>query len=201
MLQWTIEQARQASSVDAVYVSSDGDEILEFAAAAGATPVRRPPDLSGDHASSESALRHALGEVGDGVETVVFLQATSPLRLPGDIDGAVETLREQGADSVFAASRMRNFMWERNGTDLASVNYDFRNRTRRQDHSGETWVETGSIYVFRPEALLAHDNRLSGKIAMHELQAWQAFEVDEHEDVAFCEALFTALVLPALADR
>ena len=46
--------------VDAVYVSTDDDAIAAAAERAGAGVIRRPADLAGDTASSESALLHAL---------------------------------------------------------------------------------------------------------------------------------------------
>lgn len=55
-----VDAARAAATVDVVVVSTDGDAIAAEALAAGARVVRRPDDLSGDEASSESALLHAL---------------------------------------------------------------------------------------------------------------------------------------------
>ena len=68
-----IRAARGAPSVDRVIVSTDADAIAAAARAAGAEVVRRPADISGDTASSESALLHALE----------FLAATEGRRVPG----------------------------------------------------------------------------------------------------------------------
>src|SRR4051812_12992965 len=75
-----VESARAARLVDGVVVSTDGDDIAAEAVAAGARVVRRPAELAGDEASSESALLHTLEElraVGDEPEVLLFLQATS----------------------------------------------------------------------------------------------------------------------------
>ncbi|MGN6409030.1 MAG: acylneuraminate cytidylyltransferase family protein, partial [Curtobacterium sp.] len=55
-----VESALAATTIDAVVVSTDGDAIAAEAVSAGARVVRRPPELSGDEASSESALLHVL---------------------------------------------------------------------------------------------------------------------------------------------
>jgi N-acylneuraminate cytidylyltransferase len=63
LLAWSILAAKRASTVDAVFVSTDDPEIAQMAAAHGAGVIWRPPELAGDTASSESALLHAVEEV------------------------------------------------------------------------------------------------------------------------------------------
>jgi N-acylneuraminate cytidylyltransferase len=63
LLAWSILAAKRASTVDAVFVSTDDPEIAQMAAAHGAGVIWRPAELAGDTASSESALLHAVEEV------------------------------------------------------------------------------------------------------------------------------------------
>ena len=100
LLAHSIEHARQAPSVTRVVVSTDDAEIAAVARRFGAEVVDRPAEISGDAASSESALLHVLDHLRDAEgyepDLVVFLQATSPLRRPGDVQGAIETLDARG---------------------------------------------------------------------------------------------------------
>jgi N-acylneuraminate cytidylyltransferase len=64
LLAWSIEQARQTPQVSRVFVSTDSAEIAAVAREWGAEVVMRPPEISGDTASSESALIHALDYLG-----------------------------------------------------------------------------------------------------------------------------------------
>ena len=95
----TIEHARQARSVGRVVVSTDDAEIAAVSKQYGAEVVWRPAAISGDTASSESALLHALEylQQTEGYESdlLVFLQCTSPLTLPEDIDGTVQALWDE----------------------------------------------------------------------------------------------------------
>jgi len=59
-------------------VSTDDLVIADAAHAAGAEIVDRPAHLSGDRASSESAVLHALTHSDPAADTVVHLQPTSP---------------------------------------------------------------------------------------------------------------------------
>ena len=60
LLAWTIEQSLNAKSVDSTYVTTNNDEIAEVAREYGAKIIWRPESISGDEASSEVALLHAI---------------------------------------------------------------------------------------------------------------------------------------------
>jgi CMP-N,N'-diacetyllegionaminic acid synthase len=61
LLVWSIEQALATSAFALVAVSSDDQQILAAAHAAGAhLLVERPPDMATDHAPKLPAVRHCL---------------------------------------------------------------------------------------------------------------------------------------------
>jgi CMP-N,N'-diacetyllegionaminic acid synthase len=188
----TIEQAKESSSVTDTVVSTDDDEIAAVSEAAGATVVRRPADLSGDQATSESALIHAVRAlVQQGKpqpELIVFLQCTSPIRRAGDIDAAVAMLLKKGADSLLSVSPSHRFLWTEEDGWARPINYDFRCRPRRQDMVPQ-YVENGSIYVFRTQELLDSGNRLSGKIALYQMDDEAAVEIDSLLDMSIVEMI------------
>lgn len=200
LLAWSILQAREARTIGRVYVSSDDPDIQNIAARFGAVPIVRPPELATDTSSSEQALGHALTEIGRATgatpDLVVFLQATSPLREPEDIDGAVGKLLETKADSLFSMAILEDFtLWTRKGTALKGLSFDPLRRGRRQDRE-PVYLENGSIYVFRPEILKKYDNRLGGKISMFEMPRWKSYEIDTLEDVEICAYYFKKKLLP-----
>ncbi len=193
LLAYTIEHARQTPAITRVVVSTDDAEIAAIAQQYGAEVVWRPVEISGDDASSESALLHALDYLRDteGYEPdlVVFLQATSPLRQPDDIQKAIETLQREQADALFSACAVHGFIWRREGKRLSSLSYDYRNRPRRQEMGGEDLLENGSIYVFKPAMLRQYGNRLGGKIAVYRMHPLDSFQVDEPDDLQLIEQL------------
>ena len=56
----TIEHARRSRLVGRIIVSTDDHEISDVAIKYGAEVIKRPPELSGDTASSEDALLHVV---------------------------------------------------------------------------------------------------------------------------------------------
>jgi CMP-N,N'-diacetyllegionaminic acid synthase len=192
LIAWTVLQARAARGVDIVAVSSDSDAILAAAEAAGAIGVRRPSDISGDLASSESAWLHALNEV-DGrlgrFERIVALQATSPIREPGDVETALDTFDREGLDSLLSVCEVEDyFNWHIGPNGPEPINYDYRNRRMRQQIE-KRYLENGSFYVFVPSLLRERSNRLGGKIGFHLMERHKMFQIDRPEDVKLCAAI------------
>lgn len=98
MIAHSIGHAQSADSVGRVLCSTDGTEIAEAAAKAGAEVVLRPPSLASDTATVDAAVRHAVE--GIDVDVVVVLYGNVPIRPEGLVDRAVRELVGSGADSV-----------------------------------------------------------------------------------------------------
>lgn len=198
LIGWSIDQAVKAELVTEVFVTSDSDEILDVAKNLGATPIKRPEEISGDNATSESAWLHALDQIeaqGNKVEYLVLMQATSPIRHPFDLDRAIQKMRDENLDSLFSVANIGDFfIWRKMMDKYESINYDYKNRKRRQDF-GEQLLENGSFYVCKPSLLRETNNRLGGKIGVHVMPLWKSFEIDEIENVKFIKMLMENYLL------
>lgn len=191
---WSVLQAKGAEGVTDVVVSSDSESILEQTRECGAVPIRRPDDISGDHASSESAWLHALETLEEGGATfdrIVALQATSPIRESSDIDAALRQFESESLDSLFTAAEVEDyFTWQVADGIATSVGYDWRNRRRRQDLE-KRYLENGSFYVFRPDLLRKTLNRLGGRIGLFKMPRHKMFQIDSPEDIELCRVIMT----------
>jgi hypothetical protein len=99
---------------DAIAVSSDSAHILEIASACGVVHlVNRPAELATDTAAKLPVIRHCVSEVervrGQTYNTLVDLDATSPLRSIQDIQNAVSLLETSGFGNVITAMPARHF--------------------------------------------------------------------------------------------
>ena len=197
LLAWTIEHCL-AGGVDLVYVSSDADEILSTGEKYGAKSILRPENISGDFATSESGWLHALeiieAELGS-VDWVLAPQVTSPLRTAEDIRDGVKLADSGKYDSLFSCSIAEDlFFWEIRSKNIESVNYDWKNRKRRQDFPKQ-YIENGSFYLFRPEILRKNNNRFGGRIGIVEMAFWKMFEIDSMKDLRMCSALMKEFLI------
>lgn len=196
LLAYTIEQALATPAITRVIVSTDDAEIGAVAAQYGAEVMQRPDALSGDAASSESALLHVLDELARhenyAPDLVVFLQCTAPLRREHDIQRAIETLLAQEADSLLSLAPFKHFLWHAPDQHLTSLNFDYLKRPRHQELPS-LYMENGSIYVFKPRVLRETGNRLGGKIVHYAMEPLTAVDIDTLDDLALAEAILSAL--------
>ena len=192
LLARSIRAARAASSVDRVVVSTDSTHYAGLAKQEGAEVVMRPPELSGDEASSESALLHVLQATGADPRWIVFLQCTSPFTRAEDIDCLVAAAEAAGADSGFTAVPSHSFVWRTGGDGSATgVNHDKSVRLRRQER-GPEFVENGAVYVMDGKGFARHRHRFFGKTVLSEMPEWTRLEIDSPSDWSAAEAVFMA---------
>lgn len=97
LMAYTIEACQQCPFVDAIYVSSDDQEILDVGIAFGAVPLVRPAHLADDHTPKVVAIRQAIedpavGEL-DRDDIVIVAQANSPTIVASQIEQAWQMMQ------------------------------------------------------------------------------------------------------------
>ena len=121
LIYYTIEAAKSSKYVDRVLVSTDSEEIREIAREFGAeAPFLRPAQLSGDSATSESALRHAVKWLEENEnynsDIVVYLQCTDIFRKRFMIDHLVaKLLEDDDLETAFVAYATHKKFWRKEG--------------------------------------------------------------------------------------
>lgn len=193
LLAYSIEQALQTPAITRVVVSTDDPEIAAVAQQYGAEVVWRPAEISGDTASSESALLHVLDHLaqteGYEPELVVFLQCTAPLTLAEDISGTIQALLDQKADTAVAVVPFHYFVWKLDSEGNAiGINHDKHKRLLRQQQDPQ-YLEAGAVYVMRTHGFRQARHRFFGKTALYVMPAERRLEIDELVDFKVAEVL------------
>ena len=134
LIVWTIEHALQSKYLDYVVVSTDEEEISEVARKAGATVLRRPPELATDDSLVIHTIQHAIKYYP--CDWVVLLQPTSPIRRPGLVDMCIEEAVYNDVDTVATGFYCKYQPYSPNATK------------RRQDVKG-FFVDDGNVYVIK----------------------------------------------------
>ena len=187
LIAWSILAARATFSKEVIFVSTDSIEIMEIAKQYGAqVPFLRPHHLSTDAASTESVALHFLGwlhESGIELDSLVLMQATSPVRRVASLSEAVQLFESESADSLVTVCKTHKFIWRNLSSPQAS--YDIYDRQRRQDISknDEIYFENGSFYITKTKVFEKFKNRLGGKIVMYKMTAEESFEIDDKFDL------------------
>ncbi|MBC8311535.1 MAG: acylneuraminate cytidylyltransferase family protein [Candidatus Marinimicrobia bacterium] len=187
----SINYAKDCSLVNEIYVSTDDDEISSISSNNGASVIQRPLALSGDTASTESAIEHVLSTLKVKPDIIVLLQATSPFRPKNSLGKALKKFIENNLDSLLSISPTHRFFWSVDENDNINAKYDFLNRPRRQDlkKKDTRFVENGSLYIFTHDHFTSIKNRLGGKIGYIEFDEKYSHEIDTELDFKFLETL------------
>lgn len=192
---WNIEALENCPEVDEIIVATDSDKIENVVTSRPykKTKVyRRSAKNACDTASTESVMLEYIHYAQLSDEDIFMLvQATSPLTETVHFTEALNLYNNGKCDSILTCVRNYRFFWNEDGT---SMNYDYKNRPRRQNFSGML-MENGAFYINKVRNVLKSGNRLSGHIGIYEMPEYTATEIDEPDDWIVLENLMRKHVL------
>lgn len=192
---WNIEALERCPAVDEIIVATDSDLIEETVQARlyKKTKIyRRITENACDTASTESVMLEYI-HYAQLANDIIFMlvQATSPLTQTKHFSEALGLFLKNDYDSMLTCVRNYRFFWSEDGI---SMNYDYKNRPRRQNFSGML-MENGAFYINCVRNILISKNRLSGNIGIYEMPEYTATEIDEPDDWMVLENLMRKYVL------
>ena len=195
LVYWNLEALEKSNNIDEIFVATDCEEIKNVVNSFNFSKVKiydRDKENASDTASTESVMLEFINKQNFKDNDLFFLvQATSPLTQTKDFDKALETLKNENADSLLTCIRTKRFFWDKNANP---INYDFINRPRRQDFDG-LFMENGAFYINSVGNIKKDKNRLSGKIAIYEMEEFTAVEIDEEDDWLIAEKMMYKYIL------
>ena len=190
LVYWTAKAAAACSRIDQVYITTDSEQIAQTVREFGLEKVcviGRSEETATDTASTESVMLEFARQYE--FETIVLIQATSPLLRAEDLERGMVVYEEPETDSVLSAVIQKRFCWAVTEDGYAKAeNYDIFHRPRRQEFAGY-FVENGAFYITSRERLLKTGNRLSGNIRICEMPEETFYELDEPSDWVMIEQL------------
>jgi len=113
LMEYPLLAAKNAPSVDEVYVSTDSAKIKEVARKNNVQVIDRPDYLCTKEALGEDAFKHGyeyIKNLGKDIEFMLLLFCNAPCILPEQIEESVRVLRErEDIDSAVTVSRYNMF--------------------------------------------------------------------------------------------
>ena len=196
----SIERARDCGLFDAIAVSSDSEQILEVASGCGVEHlVRRPADLATDAAAKLPVIRHCVAEVervtGHLFNTLVDLDATSPLRSTQDIADAVSLLETSGAGNVITGMPARRSPYfnliEVDESGLVRLCKPLTKAIVRRQDAPKCYDMNASIYVWRRDVLFDAPTLFNGDTRLYVMPEERSIDIDSEIDFLFVEFLMS----------
>ena len=197
LLQWTLEESKKVKSVEKIVVSTDDDDIKQFAERLCVDVVTRPKQISNDNSSSESAILHTLkyyNKKNIHPDIIVFLQCTSPLISYSDIEKGIKYLNKKKLDATFACASFDGFVWKKNNKKFIGINHDHRKRLMRQKRRTE-YLEAGSIYIMKTKSFLKDKFRFCGKCEPFLIDKKKVLDINDYQDIEIAEMYLKNLVI------
>jgi len=191
LVYWSLKALQESKKIDQIYVALDCQKFEKIVRSFAFDKISiywRSEENSQDHSSTESVILEFLNNNITQFQQndyFILVQATSPMIKAHDLDKAFDLLKDKKADSLLSCTKTKRFFWS---LDAKALNYNYKNRPRRQDFSG-LFMENGAFYINTIGNILKYKNRLSGKIAIYEMPLYSAIELDEEIDWIIVEQL------------
>lgn len=195
LIEYSIEAARRAASIDRVIVSTDSAKIATMAASLGAeAPFLRPPELAQDDTPGIDPILHAVEWLRDQEryqpDLVCCLQPTSPLRTAADIDAALAVAAAKRADAVVSVTAaLQHPRWMKCVDADGRVSDFLPGATpvaRRQDLP-PVFALNGAIYLGRTDVLLSRRTWYTERTYAYIMPAERSLDIDTAWDLALAE--------------
>ncbi|MFX0107832.1 MAG: cytidylyltransferase domain-containing protein, partial [Candidatus Hodarchaeota archaeon] len=187
LIDYTIEAALKATTVDRVIVSTDSEKISDIARKAGAeVPFLRPAKLADDKTPLSAVMRHFLDwckSSGWNVDVLVILEPTSPLRSSADIDNAVTLFKNKGVDTVVSVERDTSLGWE---LDEQDVPRPLEAQRLNRQNLRPKFKENGAIFVTNPE-VVTEKTTIGANVALYEMGAVESIDINTWRDLQLAD--------------
>ena len=182
-----IETLLNVDEISDIVVNTDSDDVITGLGQSFPTVkvIERPEYLRADEVPMNEILAFDTSQV----EADFYLQthSTNPLLKTETVTRAIQSLLSDfpAYDSLFSVTRWQTRLWDQLGR---AINHNPSILLQTQDLP-PVYEENSCIYIFQRETLLARRNRLGERPMMFEIDAAEAWDIDEELDFAITDFL------------
>ncbi|MEG1254894.1 acylneuraminate cytidylyltransferase family protein [Clostridium sp.] len=200
LIGYTIEAAKNCSSVSRVIVSTEDNEIAEVSKQFGAEiPYLRPSELSGDNSPTIDCILHVINYLKENEDYkpdyVLLLQCTSPLRNSTHVEETIEKLLNSNYDSIVSVCEAEvNPYWANvfQGDKLKYFIEEGKIITRRQDLP-DVYRMNGAIYLIKTDVLIKERTFEPENLMGYIMDSYSSVDIDTEMDFKIAEAIVKEL--------
>jgi CMP-N,N'-diacetyllegionaminic acid synthase len=197
LIDWSLDQLFANPRVGTVVVSTDDPRIHAHAVARGALDIGlRPDHLATDAAPKWQVWQHALAEsearIGP-VDAFLDLDCTAPLRLPEDVDTALDLFLAQAPDMVMSCCEARKNPYfnlvEPDASGALKVSKPLTGGVWARQKAPLVYDHVGVVYVVAPGYLRSARTIYEGRVIPYVLPAERCHDIDTAHDFLLVEFL------------
>ena len=147
--------------------------------------INRPKHLRADDVPMNQILMHDTEQVP--ADFYLQTHSTNPLLKPQTVSQAVQSFLAAypERDSLFSVTRLQTRLYDKDGR---AINHNPKELLQTQ-HLPPVYEENSCIYIFNRANLIAKGHRISDRAMMFEINAAEAWDIDEELDFAITDFL------------
>ncbi|NOH00694.1 MAG: acylneuraminate cytidylyltransferase family protein [Chloroflexi bacterium] len=187
LFQHILETLRSVPEIDAVIVDTDSEPVMDGIQRLypDVKLIARPEHLRADDIPMNDILLYDTAQV----QADFYLQthSTNPLLKAETISRAIQSLitNYPNYDSLFSVTRLQTRLYFQDGR---AINHNPLELIQTQDLP-PVYEENSCIYIFTRENLERKKHRIGDKPLMFEIDADEAWDIDEELDFEICDFL------------
>jgi len=187
LFHYVIETLLAVPEINEIVVDTDSESIMDGLRKyfSQVKIINRPEHLRADDVPMNDILIYDT----DQAEADFYLQthSTNPLLKVETVSRAIQLLitNYPNNDSLFSVTRLQTRLYDHQGT---AINHNPRELIQTQDLP-PVYEENSCLYIFNRENLIAKRHRIGDHPLMFEIDADEAWDIDEELDFAICDFL------------
>ena len=184
-----IESLLAVPEVDDIVVDTDSEPVMDGLRRffPQVKIIDRPGHLRADDIPMNEILLHDTEQFP--ADLYLQTHSTNPLLKPETVSRAIKSFLAEypTRDSLFSVTRLQTRLYDRDGN---AINHNPRELIQTQDLP-PVYEENSCIYIFNRENLAAKRHRISDHPMMFEIDADEAWDIDEELDFAITDFLLS----------
>lgn len=197
LIDWSLDQLLKNPRINEIVVSTDDEDIYAHALKRGALDIGlRPASLATDSSPKWDVWQHALSAsealIGQ-VTGFLDLDCTSPLRIPADIDGAIDLFFAERPDMVMSVCEARKNPYfnlvEPDETGALHVSKPLPGGVWARQDAPIVYEHVGVVYLVDPQYLLHAKTIYEGRVIPFVVPAERCHDIDTMYDFRLVEFL------------
>lgn len=187
LFEYIIETLLSVRDIDEVLVDTDSEPVMDGLRTRfpSVRIVERPAALRADDISMNEILLHDTAEAP--ADFYLQTHSTNPLLRAGTVERGLQSFLQAYPryDSLFSVTRLQTRLYDRDGRAL---NHDPAELIQTQDLP-PVYEENSCLYLFTRENLEKRRHRIGERALMFEMDAEEAWDIDDELDFAICDFL------------
>jgi CMP-N-acetylneuraminic acid synthetase len=187
LYQHIVEALLAVPAISEIVVDTDSDPVMDGLREhfPQVKIINRPEHLRADDVPMNHILIHDTNQVS--ADFYLQTHSTNPLLKAETVSRAINSFLADhpSRDSLFSVTRLQTRLYDKDGN---AINHNPKELLQTQDLP-PVYEENSCLYIFTRENLIAKQHRISDHPMMFEIDADEAWDIDEELDFAITDFL------------